>query len=63
MLENFSHFLAVFILHYFLNESMLWIFVVISNETCKSKISQATNDTPFYFLFKGEVHLNAIPSW
>ena len=42
---------------------MLWIFVVISNETRKSKISQATNDVSFYFLFKGEVHLNVIPSW
>ena len=61
--EFFLTFLAVFILHYFLNGSMLWIFVVISNETSKSKISQATKDMLFYFLFKGEVHLNVIPSW
>lgn len=42
---------------------MLWIFVVISNETSQSKMSQATKDMLFYFLFKGEVHLNVIPSW
>lgn len=64
MLENvFSLFSCLYFALFFKRIGVVNNFVVISNETCKSKISQATNDMPFYFLFvKGEVHLNVIPS-